>query len=29
MVSLLEIDIEIPSQLKHHREGYAPAVHYR
>ena len=29
MVSLLEIDIEIPTQLKHHREGCATAVHYR
>jgi len=29
MVSRLEIDIEIPTPLKHHREGCATAVHYR
>jgi hypothetical protein len=28
MVSLLEIDIEIPTQVKHLERG-APAVHFR
>jgi septum formation topological specificity factor MinE len=29
MVSLLEIDIEIPTAMKQNAERYATAVHYR